>query len=99
MEPTICLEFCGNGKQKCIVVSIAIDHILFKLQLNINHLLLIESTSVLKSQSGDGVRRSLFSACASLMDGEQLGSSGITANLPRCKQGDVGPYVPKINKR
>lgn len=44
-------------------------------------------TSV-KSQSGDGVRRFKLEH-ASLTDGEQLGSSGITANL-----GDVGPYVP-----
>ena len=50
-------------------------------------------TSVVKSQSGDGVRRFVF---ASLTDGEELGSSGITANRPRCTHGDVGPYVPWI---
>lgn len=49
-------------------------------------------TSIVKSQSGDGVRRSF--AVASLTDGDELGSSGITANLPRCTHGDVGPYVP-----
>lgn len=52
-------------------------------------------TSVVKSQSGDGVRRFV---CASLTDGEELGSSGITANRPRCTHGDVGPYVPWIEK-
>lgn len=41
-------------------------------------------TSV-KSQSGDGVRRFKL-VHASFTEGEQLGSSGITANL-----GDVGP--------
>lgn len=46
-------------------------------------------TSV-KSQSGDGVRR----VFVSLTDGEELGSSGITAKRPRCTHGDVGPYVP-----
>lgn len=47
-------------------------------------------TSIVKSQSGDGVRRFVF---ASWTDGEELGSSGITANRPRW-HGDVGPYVP-----
>lgn len=44
-----------------------------------------------KSQSGDGVRRSFT-------DGEELGSSGITAKRPRCTHGEVGPYVPKMQK-
>lgn len=53
-------------------------------------------TSVAKSQSGDGVRR-----FESFTDGDELGSSGITANRPRCTHGDVGPYVPtnKVNTR
>lgn len=41
-------------------------------------------TSVAKSQSGDGVRRFLpFEELASFTIGDELGSSGITANLPR----------------
>lgn len=51
-------------------------------------------TSVLKSQSGDGVRRWwLVDKFESFTDGDELGSSGITANRPRCTHGDVGPYV------
>lgn len=57
-------------------------------------------TSVLKSQSGDGVRLSRFCDCASLIDGEQVcGSSGMTANRPRCKHGDGGPYVSAKKKQ
>lgn len=47
-------------------------------------------TSIVKSQSGDGAR---FFSTVSLTDGEPLGSSGITANRPRCTHGDVAPYV------
>lgn len=47
-------------------------------------------TSIVKSQSGDGVRRCDFSM-VSAIDGEPLGSSGITANRPRCTHGDVAP--------
>lgn len=59
----------------------------------------IPFTSIVKSQSGDGVRRCVFSA-ASMTDGEPLGSSGITANRPRCIHGDVAPYeAEKSNKK
>lgn len=50
-------------------------------------------TSIVKSQSGDGVRRRSL-IFVSVTDGEELGSSGITAKRPRCTHGDVGPYVP-----
>lgn len=53
----------------------------------------VEFTSIVKSQSGDGVRRCDFSK-VSAIDGEPLGSSGITANRPRCTHGDVAPYEP-----
>lgn len=45
-----------------------------------------------KSQTGEGVRRILL-LLTSFTDGEPLGSSGMTANRPRCKHGDCGPYV------
>lgn len=49
-------------------------------------------TSVSKSQSGDGDRRSSFDATFGVPKaGEPCGSSGMTANRPRCKHGDVGP--------
>lgn len=53
-------------------------------------------TSVVKSQSGDGVRRRSL-VFESFTDGDELGSSGITAKRPRCTHGDVGPYVPIKN--
>lgn len=60
-------------------------------------LLFLFFTSVVKSQSGDGVRRFFpFDELASFTDGDELGSSGITANLPRWTHGDVGPYVTKM---
>lgn len=49
-------------------------------------------TSIVKSQSGDGVRRRSL-IFVSVTDGDELGSSGITAKRPRCTHGDVGPYV------
>lgn len=54
-------------------------------------------TSIVKSQSGDGVRRRSF-VFVSCTDGEELGSSGITAKRPRCMHGDVGPYVTIKNQ-
>lgn len=55
-------------------------------------------TSVVKSQSGDGVRRFFpFDELESFTDGDELGSSGITANRPRWTHGDVGPYVTETD--
>lgn len=50
-------------------------------------------TSVSKSQSGEGERRlsGFGSSFCALSAGDPCGSSGITANRPRCKHGDVGP--------
>lgn len=54
---------------------------------------------MLKSQSGDGVR--LPPAAAFFLgesDVDVNGSSGITANRPRCRHGDGGPYVAVWNR-
>lgn len=53
---------------------------------------------MVKSQSGDGVRRFVIFSAASMTDGEPLGSSGITANRPRCIHGDVAPYEAEKNE-
>lgn len=63
-----------------------------------NRFICIGITSTVKSQSGDGVRRRSL-ILVSVTDGEELGSSGITAKRPRCTHGDVGPYVPAKNSK